>query len=125
MLDVFNEKYYRNLNGGILEAFGILFSRDLKMYLYPWSDTDTDQLLTSESAPIYPRLKPLYDYLIFNKRIVDIKNYNADILHIYSRQVLQMIKDREDGWEDLVPTYVDTIIKDKELFGYKKGEKVK
>jgi len=125
LLDVFNEKYYRNLNGGILEAFGILFSRDLKMYLYPWRDEKTDELLTSENAPIYPRLKPLYDYLLFNKRIVDIKDYNADILHIYSRQVLQMIRDKEEGWEDLIPTYVDTIIKDNELFGYRKAEEVK
>lgn len=118
LLDVFNEKYYRDLNGGILEAFGILFSRDLKMYLYPWRDEKTDELLTSENAPIYPRLKPLYGYLTFNKRIVDIKHYDREILHIYSRQVLKMIRDGEEGWEEMVPTYVDTIIKEKQLFGY-------
>ena len=38
MVEIFNEKYYRNLNGGILEAFGILFSRDLRILLYPWKD---------------------------------------------------------------------------------------
>jgi hypothetical protein len=122
LLDVFNEKYYRDLNGGILEAFGILFSRDLKMYLYPWNDEKSDDLLTAENAPIYPRLKPLYDYLTFNKRIVDIENYDREILHIYSRQVLKMIRDGEEGWEDMVPTYVDTIIKENELFGYKQTE---
>lgn len=122
LLDVFNEKYYRDLNGGILEAFGILFSRDLKMYLYPWNDEKSDDLLTAENAPIYPRLKPLYDYLTFNKRIVDIENYDREILHIYSRQVLKMIRDGEEGWEEMVPTYVDTIIKENELFGYKQTE---
>ncbi|MCH2199903.1 MAG: TonB-dependent receptor [Flavobacteriales bacterium] len=118
LLDVFNEKYYRNLNGGILEAFGILFSRDLKMYLYPWRDNNSGELLITENAPIYPRLKPLYDYLIFNKRIIDIEDYDKDILDIYSRECLEMIREGSEGWEDMVPTYVDTIIKDKRLFGY-------
>lgn len=121
LLDVFNEKYYRDLNGGILEAFGILFSRDLKMYLYPWKEEKTNELLTLENAPIYPRLKPLYDYLAFNKRIVDIINYDPEILDIYSRDCLKMIRDGEEGWEDMVPSYVDTIIKDKQLFGYSKS----
>jgi hypothetical protein len=118
LLDVFNEKYYRDLNGGILEAFGILFSRDLKIYLYPWAATEEEPMLNSINAPIHPRLKPLYDYLLFNKRIVDIEDFNAEILKIYSRNCLQMIKDGTPGWEDMVPTYVDTIIKDKKLFGY-------
>ena len=125
LLDVFNEKYYRDLNGGILEAFGILFSRDLKIFLYPWRDENTGELLTSVNAPIHPRLKPLYDYLLFNKRIIDIEDSNEEILHIYSRQCLQMIRDGETGWEDMVPTYVDTIIKEKALFGYQTSGEAK
>ncbi|MGB0136430.1 MAG: TonB-dependent receptor [Flavobacteriales bacterium] len=119
LLDVFNEKYYRDLNGGVLEAFGILFSRDLKIYLYPWHDRETDALLTTKNTPIHPRLKPLFDYLLFNKRMVDIEDYNEEILDVYSREVLRMIRCGESGWEDMVPTYVDTIIKENKLFGYK------
>ncbi len=125
LLDVFNERYYRELNGGILEAFGILFSRDLKIFLYPWRDENTGELLTSVNAPIHPRLKPLYNYLLFNKRIIDIEDSNEEILHIYSRQCLQMIRDGEEGWEDMVPTYVDTIIKEKALFGYQTSNEAK
>ena len=116
LLEVFKEKYYRDLNGGILEAFGILFSRDLKIYLYPWMEKE--DLLKIENAPIHPRLKPLFDYLTFNKRMVNIEDYDKKILNIYSRNCLQMIKEGKSGWEEMVPTYVDTIIKEKELFGY-------
>lgn len=123
LLDVFKEKYYRDLNGGILEAFGILFSRDLKIYLYPWKEKG--ELLTIDNAPIHPRLKPLFDYLTFNKRMVDIEDYDKEILDIYSRHCLQMIKEGKSGWEDMVPTYVDTIIKEKELFGYVQDEAFK
>lgn len=118
LMELFNEKYYRDLNGGILEAFGVLFSRDLKIYLYPFKDMETGELLTTKNCPIHPRLKPLYDYLIYNKRLVDITDFNPDVLDIYSKDVLDMIKHGCEGWEELVPTYVDTIIKDNRLFGY-------
>jgi len=116
LIEIFDEKYYRNLNGGILEAFGILFSRDLKLYLYPWMGKEN--VLTSENTPIHPRLTPLFDYLKYNKRIVDIEDYNKEVLNIHSRKCLKMIKQGKSGWESMVPAYVDTIIKDKKLFGY-------
>ena len=119
MIDVFDEKYYRDLNGGILEAFGILFSRDLKLYLYPWNNHDpSSQLLTSRNCPIHPRIKPLFDYLLYNGRIVDIEDYDEKILNVYSRECLHMIRNGIPGWEEMVPTYVDTIIKENRLFGY-------
>jgi hypothetical protein len=122
LLDVFDEKYYRDLNGGILEAFGILFSRDLKLYLYPWRDHN-NVLLNGSNCPIHPRIRPLFEYLRFNGRIVDIDDYETENLDIYSREVLHMIKEGLLGWEDKVPTYVDTIIKEKRLFGYRSEAK--
>lgn len=118
MAEVFNEKYYRDLNGGILEAFGILFSRDLKIYLYPWLDEKSKELWTTETTPIHPRLKPLFDYLLFNKRISDIEDYDEEILSIFSKEALQRIKSGDEGWEHMVPDFVDRVIKEKCLFGY-------
>ena len=66
---VFDEKYYRHLNGGILEAFGILFTRDLKIYVYPSQMKASDPITTAGNLEVHPRLKPLYDYLIQNKRL--------------------------------------------------------
>lgn len=126
LLELFKEKYYRDLNGGILEAFGILFTRDLKIYLYPSRPSEEDTLINSENAPIHPRLKPLYDYLVNNKRIVDLEGYDPDVLNIQSRTALQMIRNGEEGWEQMVPSYVDVMIKRDQLFGYKpEKDKVK
>ena len=121
--DVFDEKYYRHLNGGVLEAFGILFHRDLKIYVYPSRATPNSEIMTSTSMPVHPRLKPLYDYLLFNKRLVDIENFDRNVLHIFSKQVLDMIKAGKPGWENMVPPYVDNMIKDNLLFGYTPSEK--
>src|SRR5690606_22859653 len=60
LVDVFDEKYYRHLSGGILEAFGKLFFKDLRVYLYPMLDPDTGELITSENLKVYPRMKELY-----------------------------------------------------------------
>ena len=118
LLELFNEKYYRDLNGGILEAFGVLFSRDMKIYLYPWKDAATGRMITTKNCPVHPRLKPLYDYLVYNKRLVDIEDYNEEVIDIYSKDVLDLIKHGHTGWENMVPAYVDTIIKDNKLFGF-------
>ena len=49
LVQIFDEKYYRNLSGGILEAFGKLFYRDLKVYMYPSQDAETGEYVTSEN----------------------------------------------------------------------------
>lgn len=118
LVEIFNERYYRDLNGGILEAFGVLFSRDLKIFVYPSQPEGDEPVQTSSSLKVHPRIKPLYDYFIYNGRIVDMDNYDPSILQIFSREVLRMIKDGEEGWEEMLPTYVDNIIKDNQLFGY-------
>lgn len=115
---IFEEKYYRHLSGGILEAFGRMFNRDLKVYLYPYQKQKDGELTNSKNLQIHPRFRPLYEYLIYNNRIVDI-GYDSKVLHIFSPIVLRMIKNGIIGWENLVPAYVDNIIKEKKLFGYK------
>ncbi|MCB0773424.1 MAG: TonB-dependent receptor, partial [Flavobacteriales bacterium] len=121
LVKVFDEKYYRGLNGGMLEAFGILFTRDLKIYVYPSRPAPEASLITLENMAISPRVKPLYDYLMSNKRMVDIETFDPQVLHIFSVQVLQMIREGKPGWEVLVPPFVDNMIKDNKLFGYMPG----
>lgn len=116
--ELFAEKYYRELKGGILEAFGILYSSDLKLYVYPSQPSVEEDIETSTSVTIHPRLQPLFDYLMFNKRIIDIENYDPEILQIFSRDVLRKIREGEEDWDKALPAYVDNIIRDKRLFGY-------
>ncbi len=119
LVELFDERYYRNLSGGILEAFGKMFNRDLKMYLYPYKNQETGALSKTANIDIHPRYKALYEYFVHNNRIMDIADFDEDILHIFSREVLRKIRNGEPGWEDMIPKYVDNIIKEKRLFGYK------
>jgi hypothetical protein len=117
LIDVFDEKYYRHLSGGILEAFGKLFYKDLKVYLYPMIQQD-GTLTTSDNLKVHPRMKELYKFFKFNGKLVDIENYDPDILNIFSRTVLKMISNGDEGWEDMLPKGVAELIKTKQLFGY-------
>lgn len=118
LLEIFDDKYYRNLNGGILEAFGILFTRDLKIYLYPYQADSNDEMLNSKNIPIHRRLRPLYDYLLKNGKIKDLM-FNKKVLQIFSRDILNKIKNEEDNWQEGVPEGVSEIILEKKLFGAK------
>ena len=116
LIEMFEEKYYRNLNGGILEAFGIIFTRDIKFYLYPYKPNEEVELLNSSNITIHPRIKDLYNYLYSNGRIEDLA-FNTEVLHIFSREVLKKIRNCEEGnWEGEVPDGVAKIIKEKCLF---------
>jgi hypothetical protein len=115
-LELFDEKYYRHLSGGILEAFGKLFFRDLKVYLHPLKDPETGNIITSDNVKVHPRMKELYKFFKDNGRVVDITDYNPEILDIYSREVHRMIAEGRPGWEDMLPPKTTQMIKEKKLF---------
>ncbi|HSP82104.1 MAG TPA: hypothetical protein VLN72_00065 [Gillisia sp.] len=119
LVDIFDEQYYRHLSGGILEAFGKLFFKDLKVYLYPFKDPETGELITSDNLKVHPRMKELYKFFKYNGKVVDIANYDPEILSIFSREVLQMITEGKTGWEDMLPERTSAMIKEQHLFGYK------
>ncbi len=113
---LFDEKYYRHLSGGILEAFGKLFFRDLKVYLHPLKNPETGEIITSDNLKVHPRMKELFKFFKDNGRVVDITNYNPEILDIYSREVHKMISEGKSGWEDMLPPKTTEMIKKKRLF---------
>ena len=124
LIDIFDEKYYRHLSGGILEAFGKLFYRDLKVYLYPNKDAETRAIIDSDNLKVHPRMKELYKFFKFNGKVVDIKLYDEKILEIFSRSVLKKITKNEPGWEQMLPEGVADIIKRDHLFGYQKEKEL-
>lgn len=116
LVDIFDDKYYRQLSGGILEAFGKLFFKDLRVYLYPMENED-GTLTTSDNLKVHPRMKELYKFFKYNGKVVDITDYDPSTLTIFSRQVLSMIAKGEDGWQSMLPEGVSKLIMEKSLFG--------
>ncbi len=120
---IFDEKYYEGLKGGILESFSTLFSRNVKMYVYPAKHKEKlGEYYNCQNFELPPNLIDLFEYLMVNNKIEDVVNFNPDHLHIFSDIVLKMIKESEEGWEHMVPDTVATAIKKKSLFGYQAKE---
>ena len=116
LIDVFDEQYYRHLSGGILEAFGKLFFKDLRVYLYPYKDPKTDEITTSDNLKVHPRMKELYKFFKHNGRVVDIENYDKEVLGYFSRDILHKISNNENGWQSSVPEKTAEMIEEQELF---------
>ncbi len=146
LLEIFNEKYYENLEGGILESMGRMFRHAVKLYVYPMQQVAYDSyqktgqptgtspsqpahafaakvLITARNVNVTDHLRNLYAHLLENHYIDCISGFNEDYLSIFSRDVLQRIKNNDPTWEKLVPAKVAEVIKQRGLLGYGKSAK--
>jgi len=146
LLEIFNEKYYENLEGGILESMGRMFRHAVKLYIYPMQQVAYDSylksghpaetgqahvthsfaakvLITARNVNVTDHLRNLYAHLLENHYIDCIQGFNEDYLSIFSRDVLQRIKHNDPSWEKLVPAKVAEVIKSRGLLGYGKPPK--
>ncbi len=117
LVQLFDEKYYASLDGGILEAIGRLFSKEVKLYVYPMLDPDTTKLVTASNMEVAAGLTKLYGYLLDRGSLVAIENYDPTVLPILSREVFRRLKASDPSWETMVPEEVADIIKRRGLFG--------
>ena len=120
LIELFDEKYYEHLEGGILESFGRLFRNDLRLYVYPLLDAATRHLVTVQKLKVSPNLQRLYEHLAENGYVESIDFYNKDYLPIFSREVLARIGSGDPSWEAMVPHDVAAIIKERRFFGYRR-----
>ncbi len=118
LISIFTESYYQNLKGGVLEAFGNLFGRNTIFYVYPAMDIETKEITNCQNVTIQENLRPLFDYMRLNEKVVPILNAREDVMNIISDNVLKMIKESQEGWEVMVPSKVAKMIKERKLFEY-------
>lgn len=121
---VFDEKYYENLKGGLLEAFGRGFGHNVKLYVYPATDVETGDLYELEDIRIPEKLKGLLDYMKVNNKLEALDDFDRKLLHIMSDDVLSKINANVTAWEEDVPEQVAKAIKFMRLFGYQSKEEL-
>ena len=118
LIELFDEKYYTSLPGGILESFGRLFKHNLKLFIYPLLDQTTGTVITKDTMKVAPELSKLYGYLADRGSFIDLDNYDPNVLSILSRDVLSKISKGDPSWEDMVPKEVADLIKKRCFFDY-------
>jgi|TARA_B110000967_G_scaffold133594_1_gene136417 hypothetical protein len=118
LIEIFDPKYYTHLSGGILEAFGKLFFKNVKVFAYPMLNEE-GQIINSDNLKVHPRMKELYKFFKYNGKVQDVEDYNVENLKIFSRKVLELINSGDPKWEEMLPKGVSKLIKEQKLFGYK------
>jgi hypothetical protein len=117
LIEIFDPKYYTHLSGGILEAFGKLFFKNVKVFAYPMLNEE-GQIINSDNLKVHPRMKELYKFFKYNGKVQDVEDYNVENLKIFSRKVLELINSGDPKWEEMLPKGVSKLIKEQKLFGY-------
>jgi hypothetical protein len=119
LIEIFDERYYLNLEGGILEALGRMFKAGLKLFVYPMIEEKKGDVVTAKQVQVAPNLRSLFQYLIDNQYIEEITDYHSEYLRIYPPDALAKLQSGDSGWERMVPPEVVKIIKEREFFGYR------
>lgn len=115
---IFDESYYQNLDGGILESFARLFGSNVKLFVYPVIDSETGKIKTGIDFQPAPHLKNLFNYFVENHKVTSIPDAKTSNLHIISDNVLKLIENGDQEWEGMVPNRVADAIKTNHLFNY-------
>lgn len=114
---LFAEQYYQGLEGGILEAFGKLFSDNTNVYVYP---TIRDgKLISLDNVGVDPSLRHLLKHLTDNNAMVSADIQNVQNLDISAREIIKEIPNGRGDWESKLPAATSKSIIQKGLFGFK------
>jgi len=116
--ELFQEKYYTDLAGGILESFGRLFKNDLTVYAYPELDGPTGTVITASDLKVAPHLQHLYAFLLENEHIQPIYSHHEDYLTIHSHDVYRRMHEGDPTWVHDVPPGVGLLNCQDHLMGY-------
>jgi hypothetical protein len=114
---IFEEKYYQELAGGIMEGLGRLFRGSVKLFAYPTVPTEAAELETAAKIAIEPKLQHLYAFLFENGRIEPVSRFSIDQLHVSPSDVLAKLQSGETDWVNYVPPAAAALIRRDRLFG--------
>ncbi|MGQ7844344.1 hypothetical protein ACUNV4_07705 [Granulosicoccus sp. 3-233] len=116
--EIFDEDKYVGVEGGMLEGFGKLFPDNTRLFIYPELDS-RKEVADYTSVEVDSHVRFLYRHLLENRFITGIDCSDPELLNIYSREVLTMLSNGREGWEQCVPEQAVALIKSNRLFGFR------
>jgi hypothetical protein len=111
--------YYDDLAGGLIESLGRLLKHNVKLYVYPWRDPDTGEVVGVERVIVPEPIRPLLTFLLQTGCIEGIRKCDERCLDIDPDEVLARIQQGDPSWEAMVPAGVARAIREEGLFGHR------
>jgi hypothetical protein len=98
------------LAGGILEAFGRLFTKSVRLYVQPTRDVIDGRVVSADTLQVAPHHAHLLEHLRTNGLVKSLPG-DPNTLRTYSSdEVRSRICSGDPSWRDLVATEVATLI---------------
>jgi hypothetical protein len=88
-----------------------------RIYVYPLRD-ENGELSTVDNLEVAPALRKLYGHLVERGCIRQLENFDPNLLHIFSRDILRRIREGDASWQGMVPQAIAEVIKGRSFFGY-------
>jgi hypothetical protein len=118
LTEVADAQHYDDLPGGLLESAGRLFRANVKLYVYPYRDPASGEVITAETMRVPPLARHLHAHLLENGFLKCIRDYTPACLPVVTREVLAKIQSGDPTWEHMVPPAIVRTIKQDKLFGW-------
>jgi len=120
---ILDGSYYTDLRGGLLESMGALFQDNVKVYLYPYINQDSGEVVYPEDSHFSEENRLLWQYLNVTKKILVLNSIPPKSLEIKSEHITKLIENGDDSFANYVPQEVFNHIKYNKLFGYNRNKK--
>ncbi len=73
-----SESYNTNYTNELLAYVSDLFSRNVKLLVFPYRDIKNKKIVTTKNLEVSAEAKPLFDFLLLNKYIIDIEEIEKE-----------------------------------------------
>lgn len=101
--ELFKAKWSENLAGGLLESFGRLFKTQVTLYVYPWKNRKTGELVDAKSFVPPEDSRSLYKYFLETGRVRAVPVGDEKWLQYTGRDIQEMIEEGDSTWREYVP----------------------
>lgn len=118
-LKILDPSNYTDLRGGLLEAIGALFQKNIKVYLYPAINPETSEIVYPDEHLFSSDILLLWKYLNNTGSILIIKSLSTNETGISSEYIARLITSGDERLSEYLPEPVYNHIRKYRLFGYK------
>lgn len=101
--ELFKAKWAENLAGGLLESFGRLFKNQVTLYVYPWRNRKTGEVVDATCFIPPEDCRSLYRYFLETGRVRSVPPGDEELMRYTGRDILGMIGKGDAKWKELVP----------------------
>ncbi|WP_372772423.1 hypothetical protein [Mangrovibacterium sp.] len=115
---ILDETLYRDLRGGLLESVGKLFHENVKLYLFPYIDTKSGEVVYPDDNHFNDSKKLLWQYLNQTKKILLLKIDSDLLIKQTSEHIKELIRNGDKRLMNFLPPKVYQQIVEHQLFDF-------